>query len=174
MKLFLFIITTALTFNVWATDSFESMAKKELMPFKKALMGKLKGGMKKGAVHALNMCNTEAPAITKKFNNKVQLGRVSTKFRNPDNAPTNWMKGALKEFSASSAKNKMSPKVIKLENGKQAYVEPIYVKPLCLNCHGEKVRPEIQKALNEKYPKDNALGYKAGDFRGLFWVVSGK
>jgi hypothetical protein len=53
------------------------------------------------------------------------------------------------------------------------YVRPIVMAPSCIVCHGErKSLPEdVVKALEEKYPEDKALGYKAGDFRGLTSAV---
>jgi cytochrome c len=47
------------------------------------------------------------------------------------------------------------------------------MKPLCLNCHGEpgkQINEATFNAIKAKYPKDKAMGYKEGDFRGL-WVV---
>ena len=43
---------------------------------------------------------------------------------------------------------------------------------LCLLCHGtqDAISPEVKLKLKELYPKDRAVGYKEGDFRGLIRV----
>ena len=50
------------------------------------------------------------------------------------------------------------------------YVEPIMVQPMCLVCHGEALQPGVAAQIDERYPEDRATGFKAGDFRGVFWV----
>jgi hypothetical protein len=50
------------------------------------------------------------------------------------------------------------------------YVEPIFVQPLCLTCHGTELAPELEAAIEQHYPSDEATGYVAGDLRGMFWA----
>jgi hypothetical protein len=50
------------------------------------------------------------------------------------------------------------------------YVEPIFVKPMCLPCHGSDIPDGVAARLDEHYPTDEARGFAEGDFRGLFWV----
>ncbi len=52
------------------------------------------------------------------------------------------------------------------------YLKPITVAAMCLNCHGprESLAPEIRRILDERYPDDRAIGYRAGDFRGAVSV----
>lgn len=166
------LLFAILSANLTWADSFEEDAKKVLMPFKKNLMGKLTEGMKKGSVNAFNTCNLLAPGITKSAaTKKFTVGRTSMRYRNPKNAPQIWMDAILADYTKSDAKNVMAPRVIKLENGHQAYVEPIYVKEMCLNCHGANIKMEIKELLNTHYPQDRAKNYKEGEFRGLFWVT---
>jgi hypothetical protein len=42
-----------------------------------------------------------------------------------------------------------------------------------LNCHGDPAQfsPELQQTLNERYPNDRAVGFEAGDFRGVVRVT---
>lgn len=54
--------------------------------------------------------------------------------------------------------------------GGVGYVEPIYVKTMCLECHGENVPEPIQERIREYYPDDRAVGFEEGDCRGLFWA----
>ena len=147
--------------------------KKALMPFKKNLMGTLMSHMKsEGPEGALKACHLEAMPITQKHAKKfVAMGRTSHKLRNPENKPQEWVKPYLEEFKEGERKEAM---VVQLKNGNTGYLEPIYVKAQCLVCHGEKVSAPVEKALEKDYPADQARGFKAGDFRGLFWFEVAK
>lgn len=167
----LILISFLATTSSFAND-FQIEAAQALMPFKKSLMGKLKAGMEKGASDAVKTCNLEAPKITKEHSNgKYLIGRTSNKYRNTDNSPQEWMKSVLAEYEKTDGKKPLAPRVIKLKNGKSAYVEPIYIKGLCLNCHGAKIQSDLEKEIASKYPNDKAKGFKLNEFRGLFWVT---
>jgi hypothetical protein len=60
--------------------------------------------------------------------------------------------------------------VVSLPNDRFGYAEPIFLKPLCLTCHGESLAPDVAARINELYPEDRALGFETGDFRGVFWI----
>ena len=44
------------------------------------------------------------------------------------------------------------------------------VQPLCLNCHGVELAPDVAGRIAELYPEDRATGFEAGELRGVFWV----
>ena len=44
------------------------------------------------------------------------------------------------------------------------------MQPLCVTCHGSTLAPDLETKLDELYPNDQARGYVAGDFRGVFWA----
>ena len=67
-------------------------------------------------------------------------------------------------------KNPLKPQVHTFADGKKAYMEPLYVGPQCLSCHGETLSGELKEKLNELYPNDQATGFKLGQFRGLIWI----
>lgn len=142
---------------------------KILEPFKKELMGTLKGEMKKnGPVAALSTCHLKAMPITEKHaKNIVGMGRTSHKLRNPKNAPRDWVKPYLSQFQKGQLNEAM---VVPLKNGHLGYLEPIKVQPACLVCHGKKRAPGVDAALQKFYPKDQAKDFSVGDFRGLFWL----
>jgi hypothetical protein len=62
------------------------------------------------------------------------------------------------------------PGVVLIDDKTVGYVEPIFIQPLCVTCHGAELTPDLQAKLGELYPDDQATGYAAGDFRGVFWV----
>jgi hypothetical protein len=59
---------------------------------------------------------------------------------------------------------------VELSDTRLGYVEPIFLQPVCLTCHGETLAPDVASRIEELYPDDQATGFAVGDFRGLFWV----
>ncbi|WP_456342911.1 Tll0287-like domain-containing protein [Thermovibrio sp.] len=151
----------------------------------KRLMGELKTNLgtalkEGGFPKAIEFCAGKAEELTAKVNKElvvVRVKRVSDKYRNPKNRPDKLDLAVIKEFKEKLKEGKLPPyeiKRIKL-NGKEylVYYKPILVAPFCLNCHGEPTRmnPEVLRVIKEKYPQDRALGYRAGQLRGVFKVL---
>jgi len=166
-------ILASIVFSLQAYSFSVEEGKEALMPFKKELMGTLMSTMKKsGPVAALETCHMKAMPITQKYaQHFIGMGRTSHKIRNPKNKPQAWVKPYLKEFVSGKRKEALT---VKLKNGHTGYLEPIYVQAKCLVCHGKRIAKPIAQALEEKYPQDQARGFKVGDFRGLFWLEVAK
>lgn len=154
-------------------------ARAALMPLKKKLMGELKAAMKAGGFEeAIDACKIKAPQITKELNEAgIHVGRTSHKVRNPQNATkAEWLKKALEIYQKTTVAQledkKVEPYQLAELGDKVGYAEPIYVKSLCLSCHGgpKQVPPKLAKLIDKAYPKDQARGFAEGGFRGLFWV----
>ena len=140
-----------------------------LAPFKTNLKAALVKGMESGPVEAISACSVEARQISAELSvDGVVMGRSSHKLRNPENATPEWLAPVLRSFADGSSD--LSPVALSIEDGRMGYVEPIMVQPMCLVCHGEAVPPEVASKISESYPEDRATGFKAGDFRGVFWV----
>ena len=60
--------------------------------------------------------------------------------------------------------------MVALGAGRIGYAEPIFMKPLCVTCHGEALAAPVRERIAELYPEDRATGFRVGDFRGLFWA----
>ncbi|GAB4014524.1 MAG: hypothetical protein Fur0010_12760 [Bdellovibrio sp.] len=171
----LMMISQLLAFELTseASKNYEERAKNYLAPFKKELMSTLQTTMKeKGAVAAVQVCNEKAPSILQSKLNQlkkdgVEFGRTTHKLRNSDNAPRPWVQSYLEKFISGELKSAF---VVKISEKRIGYLEPIMIQPACLNCHGEKIAPEVESILSQKYPNDQARGFKVGDFRGLFWL----
>lgn len=163
----LIIVTLFLSVSTFALTEKEGA--ELLKPLKMDLMKTLKGQLSAhGPVEALESCHLQAGPITEKYAKKiVGMGRTSHKLRNPKNAPKDWVKPYLSEFVSGKRKE---PVLVKLPNGHQGYLEPIKVKGTCVICHGAKVSADLDKKISKLYPKDEAKGFKVGDFRGLFWL----
>jgi hypothetical protein len=140
-----------------------------LMPFKKDLMATLTAGLAAGMDEAIAACNTQAPGIAARYSvDGVVLGRASHRLRNPANAAPDWVAPVLDDYLV--ADTKPEARVVEISAGRTGYVEPIFLGPQCLGCHGENLSPDVSDRLAELYPDDRATGFAAGDLRGVFWV----
>jgi len=140
-----------------------------LAPFKTNLKAALVKGMESGPVEAISACSVEARQISAELSvDGVVMGRSSHKLRNPENATPEWLAPVLRGFADGSSD--LSPVALSIDDGRMGYVEPIMVQPMCLACHGDVLQPEVAAQIDASYPEDRATGFKAGDFRGVFWV----
>jgi len=140
-----------------------------LMPFKTDLKAALVKGMEAGPVEAISACRIEAPQISSKLSvDGVVMGRSSHKLRNSGNASPVWLEPILRGYADGSSD--LAPVDVSTGDGRVGYVEPIIMQPMCLACHGEELQADVAARISENYPEDRATGFKAGDFRGVFWV----
>lgn len=172
--------------SVWAEEARTSEAKalgaQAADTVLKHFLATLKGALEEGGVtHAVSFCNVHAPGLADKVRsglpNGITFKRVSEKIRNPVNSPDGLEMEALLRFEQELAATGLLPSYFLQRVDTPAfkgyrYYAPIKVAPLCLACHGESssLSPEVQKVLRERYPKDDAVGYQVGDFRGLLRV----
>ena len=174
MKLF-FIIGLLISQNVFA-DLFKEEAPRLADSLKKNLMGSLQHEFKKnGVIKAIAFCSTNAEKITqtssKDLKGKYEFGRVSHKIRNSKNTPQDWMEAYLASFrDKKQGALDSSPIYQVTAQGKQVYLEPIWVVPMCIQCHGEHISKAVNDEITKRYPSDKARGFKVGDFRGFIWV----
>jgi len=140
-----------------------------VLPFKQGLKQALLKGMEGGPVQAISACRIEAPRIADSLSKgKLAMGRTSRKLRNPKNAPKPWMEPLLETYASDPESRE--PEVVLIDQNTVGYVEPIFVQPLCLACHGTELPPDLKAAIEKQYPSDEATGYAAGDLRGMFWA----
>ncbi len=140
-----------------------------VLPVKQSLKAALTEAMAKGPVEAVGACQVVAPELTKSASTpEAKVGRTSHKLRNPSNAPKPWMQPLLLAYTANP--NEMAPKVVAIDSETIGYMEPIYLQPMCVTCHGTVIAPAVKARIDELYPDDEATGFEPGDFRGVFWV----
>lgn len=174
----LFLPIAVLMVSVWvASASMEDpriqRAREALAPFKKQLREALVEALPRGSAAAIEVCKKKAPQIAAAFSvNGIELGRTTTKPRNPMNAPADWMKPLLAELERLPRSEGTYLTRI-LFDGRLAYAEPIYMQGMCSACHGDpaSLDEEARALLRKEYPRDKATGYREGDFRGMFWVT---
>ena len=151
-------------------------AKKAVQTLGGSLKTELEQAMKNGGpVEALNVCNTKAPAIAQQISSEqgLQVGRVSLKNRNPNNAPNEWQSAVLNQFETRKANGEDAANLVYAEvvDKEFRFMKAIPTGAVCLNCHGTQISPAVSAKLTELYPQDKAIGFHEGDLRGAFVVV---
>ena len=143
---------------------------------KEALQEAVKSG---GPVNGIAVCHDKAGQIATDLSQQLGMtvGRTSLKVRNSTNAADDWELAVLKQFDARKAQGEPADKLEFFEvtdHGGQKtfrYMKAIPTGALCLNCHGENLKPEVDAKLKELYPNDQARGFKEGNLRGAFTLA---
>jgi len=161
---FVFAATTS-----HAQDAELARGAELLAPFKKDLQQALKSGLAHGPDEAIQVCRVKAPGIANSLSVAgVRMGRTSHKLRNPDNTAPDWVSPIMQTFLDDPSSRE--PLAVGLADNRWGYVEPIMLQPLCLTCHGSELAPGVAEQISELYPEDHAIGFEAGDLRGVFWL----
>jgi uncharacterized protein DUF3365 len=144
----------------------------------KVLGKELKAAIKRGGVQeALSYCNISALPITDSLSLAfdVQIRRTSLKTRNPLNKANADEEAILLLYEAQIKEGKApEPSLKVLGNNKILYTSPIFIQPLCLNCHGtpgSTMLTKNHKTIRQLYPADAAISYTDGELRGM-WSIT--
>lgn len=141
-----------------------------LQPFKKQLLAALEASLAEGVESPIEVCRDKAPEIAAGLSvDGVRMGRTSHKLRNPANAPQAWVEPLLAAYVEDPTKE--GPMAVYVDESTIGYVEPIKALSICTRCHGPAVDPELLARIRELYPEDQAVGFRTGDLRGLFWLT---
>jgi hypothetical protein len=144
------------------------------------LREKLAAGMKdSGPAGAMQVCSLQAQALTREVAEQqgVRVGRTSLKLRNPKNAPDAWEQQVLSRLQVQAREGTLPDEVFEATEtgGKKVfrYAKPVTIAPMCIRCHGDlsQIPEEVLGMLKERYPADQATGYKPGDLRGIVSAV---
>lgn len=162
-----------------ALDVFVQESRVRVKAFAGNLKGELQAAIKDGGpLHAIPVCNVEAPRIALDLSQPAQwtVGRTSHKLRNPDNAPDEWEAVVLDEFqrraaAGESLKTMEHAEAVEDDGGRTyRYMKAIPVGEVCLTCHGSDIDPELKARIESFYPEDRATGFSSGELRGAFTV----
>lgn len=154
----------------------QEIAKSTFVVLSSALKLRLEDGE---VVDAVGYCNTAAYPLTDSVSQAfgVDIRRTSNKVRNPSNALLHFEKPVFESFVAEmNAGTEPRGKAMRKEDGQVHYFQPIFLQPLCMNCHGvvgEQVKTEDYQLIASLYPNDQAVGYKPGELRGM-WSITFK
>jgi hypothetical protein len=129
-----------------------------------------------GAPAAIEFCNLNALSITDSLSRELgaTISRITDRPRNPENRASD---AEMKYFSAyreDLAKGHTAKGLVTLRDDRIHFYYPIVTNNLCLQCHGSpetQITPEVFSRIRERYPEDQAMGYSAGELRGI-WKVS--
>ena len=142
-----------------------------------ALSGELQNAMKNGGVeNALAYCNLNALDIVDSLSkvHNVKIRRASEKYRNPEDQPNRFEEKIFVQYKENlQNKELLTPHVVLEKNEQFYFYAPIFVNDLCLKCHGtigQELTQENADLIKKYYPNDLAIGYKKGDFRGI-WSI---
>ena len=155
-----------------AADDATERATQAVNELKLTLKKELERAMAAGGPdNAIAVCRERAPALAREIGQKhdVLVGRSSHKLRSSSNALRPWVKPVLDEWLKAPAAER-KPRVVSVSKAVVGYVEPIATQALCLSCHGEQVPESTRAKIRAAYPGDQAIGFKEGDLRGLFWA----
>ncbi|WKZ66978.1 MAG: DUF3365 domain-containing protein [Flavobacteriales bacterium] len=135
-----------------------------------------------GPSGALQYCSVAALPLVDSLSvaQGIRIKRTSDRIRAPHDAPDADEERRLNEvlalLSAGTAPADIPPQAVALGDS-VAYYQPILIAmPTCLKCHGTAVTDVDSltlAAIRERYPQDAAMGYRVGDFRGL-WTIRWK
>ncbi|HNQ03063.1 MAG TPA: DUF3365 domain-containing protein [Thiobacillaceae bacterium] len=153
-------------------------ARATAMGLMQTLGGELKNHMAAdGPANAIGVCKDLAPAIAKDASQRtgMMIKRVSTKNRNPKGVPDAWEAAAISDFekrlAAGEKVERLETYTVVEDGGKQTfrYAKALVTQAMCLECHGapENMRDDVKAKLVQEYPNDKAVGYSAGQVRGI-------
>ena len=158
------------------------------MTLVRTLGGRLNGALANGgAAHAIGFCAGEAQALTDSISAALGPGwevkRTTMRTRNPRNAPDSLEAEALAFFheteppagsdAGDGADRQPTHLVQRTPSGDFRYYMPLRMGRMCLQCHGGEgeVDAAVRDRLAERYPADQATGYREGELRGLVRVT---
>ncbi len=126
-------------------------------------------------VSAMGFCAGKAESITKEINAKLPEGvsvrRTALKTRSEKNSPDVTDIKVMEAYNDKAKAGKLGPKdiqVVKMEDSYRVY-KPLMIKKACMKCHGDEttISSDIKAVIAKVYPKDMAMNFKEGDFRGV-------
>ncbi len=143
----------------------------------KELKTNLKSHMKADptGVSAMGFCAGKAESITEEINAKLPEGvsvrRTALKTRSEKNSPDLIDIKVMEAYDEKAKAKKLDPKDIQVveKDGVYRVYKPLLIGKACMKCHGDeaKISSEIKAVITKVYPKDMAMNFKEGDFRGV-------
>lgn len=136
-----------------------------------------------GPENAVEVCHLKAVPLTAGVAEALpgirEVKRTSLKLRNPANAPDAGEQAVLDRLAALVAGGQPLPPVLVQRHeppgapAEWRVYKPIAIQPQCVVCHGDPAlqSPALRARLADRYPGDQATGYRAGDWRGVFRVT---
>lgn len=141
------------------------------------LSSQLQAAMQEGGVpHAIEYCQLNAYRLVDSLSavHGATIRRTTLKARNPTDQPSELERSVLEAYAQQDAEGEtLTPMVQALEDQHVLFFAPIRTNVFCLQCHGtpgETIKAEDYAQISKHYPEDEAIGYQAGDLRGM-WSI---
>jgi len=150
--------------------AFRAEAAAMVKAYGERLRGELAAAIQDGGpAQAIRVCAERAPEIARDVSTGTRtIRRIGTRVRNrATGSPTPAQRAVLERLTPAA------PEYVGTLDGTRTYLKAIHVQDaICLRCHGprESLDPDVVAALAQRYPDDEATGYKPGDLRGAFVV----
>ena len=152
-------------------DEILQIAKSAAQAAFERLSGELGAAIAEGGpTHAIPICSEKAGELTGEVAaaKGVTMVRLSDKPRNPGQRATGDDLAALEAM-----REKPAPQLVRRDDGSAVVRLPIVLgNPLCLKCHGgaDDIDAGTLSVLNERYPADEATGYRLDELRGIWRI----
>jgi hypothetical protein len=144
----------------------------------KVLSSALQKAIQEGNVsNGIRVCNGQAGSLIDSLSiaHHAKIKRTSLRIRNLANTPTKKEQRWLNYYKKRHEKEqKLKAFVESIDAHTVAFYAPILTKPLCLKCHGvfdSTLDRNDYSIIQSLYTRDEALGYKEGDLRGI-WSIT--
>ncbi|SDH16602.1 Protein of unknown function [Pseudomonas benzenivorans] len=153
-------------------DSLEHEAAGLIPAFQQQLLQTVQTALKAGGPEqAVQACQQLAPGIAAAHSRSPwTVGRTALRLRNPDNRADAWERQVLEDFArrqqAGEDLAQMSASAVVA--GEYRYMKAIATGEPCLACHGQAIEPELAALIEQRYPNDQAQGFRLGELRGAF------
>jgi hypothetical protein len=122
----------------------------------------------KSGLEGVILCSQKAQEMTKSYNESLKDGwsvrRTAIKYRNPENRPDRVDLAVMEKIIKDG--NFSKPLITDINSTHRVYI-PLVTKKPCLACHGDNIEPKTKEEITKRYPKDLAVGFRDGEFRGV-------
>jgi hypothetical protein len=126
----------------------------------------------RGPGGAIRVCHMSATTVINRVAREegIAAGRTSARLRTPSNAPKPWAAPIVARYVDRPAAG-LDGFVVDLGT-RVGVMRPIAHREVCSPCHGreDQLTPNVRAELTDRYPKDQATGFRDGDLRGWLWV----
>jgi len=131
-----------------------------------------------GVEASIDLCNVKAYPITDSLAalHKTEIVRMAVRNRNPENKADQQAESLIRHYSLLQESGRdlsKSDTLVMTSEGSVRYFKPILLQPQCVTCHGAKdtdIQDAVYARILAQYPDDKAIGFKAGDVRGI-WSI---
>lgn len=129
-----------------------------------------------GVPAAIDYCSLAAYPLTDSLSaaHSADIRRTALRYRNPANAPSDTERAVLDLFAETLASgDQPRPRAVPQEDGSVMFYAPILLAEPCTACHGvvgEDISENDYALIRERYPDDEATGFRPGDLRGM-WSI---